>query len=92
MNVRSVEKDSVKLRDTNTITFKVATNCTLEVDFSKANIIISSADGTITSDDNSSNTLQLSPGRAPLILTAGTYTIQGASSKDNTLVHSITLY
>lgn len=91
LNVRSIEKDAVKLRNANTITFKVAANCTLEVDFSKADILISSADGSITLEGNSSNTVQLSPGATPITLTAGTYTIQGASNKDNTLVHSMTL-
>lgn len=81
-NVRSIEKNAVKLRNIDTIAFKVATDCTLQADFSQEGIVLTTPDGT--------NIELTTP--TPVSLTSGTYTIQGASSKNNTLVHSITLY
>ena len=90
-NLRSVESSGVKLRSNNTITFKVASSCTLKIEASGKGVIVSSTDGQINYNGSNSNSVTTNSGSITMTLTAGTYKITGAESGSNTVITSITL-
>ena len=75
-NVRSVESDCVKLRSDNSITFTVDVPCTLTAVVSGKGIVVN---GTTTGT-----------GSVSVSLSAGTYTIKGATSGSNSAISSLT--
>lgn len=91
-NVRSVESTGVKLRSNNTITFKVASSCTLKIETTGKGVTVSSTDGQINFSGSTSNSVTTEAGSTTMALTAGTYTITGAESGSNTLMTSIAFY
>lgn len=88
-NVRSVESDNVKLRSSNQITFKISSSCTLQTTAEKANLKLTTANGSITYNNKTSTSTTIATGIQSMTLTAGTYTIQGAESGSNSLLSKL---
>lgn len=88
-NVRSVEDNGVKLRDTNQITFSVSSNCTLQTTVNGAQLKITTTNGSITYNKKTATSATISTGTQSMTLTAGTYTIQGAKSGSNSLLSTL---
>ncbi len=88
-DVRDVLASSIKVRKANTITFSVDQACELTIEGSGAGVTITTEDGAITDETTTANTASVSAlSTYKVQLTPGTYTVNGYSSSNNTVITS----